>query len=40
MPIKNVERFDSLPKVKVKIGDAVKKSPAIIAKIEKAMASR
>ena len=40
MPIKNVERFEKLPKVKVKIGDAVKKSPAIIAKIEKAMASR
>lgn len=40
MPIKNVEKFDSIPKVKVAIQDAVEKAPAIIAKVEKAMKKR
>jgi fructose-specific PTS system IIB-like component len=35
MPIKNVERFDKLPKVKVKAGVAIKSADAIVAKIKK-----
>lgn len=34
MPIKNVERFDKLPKVKVKAGVAIKSADAIVAKIK------
>lgn len=37
MPIKNEERFENLPKVRVMIEDAVKKAPALINKVEKAM---
>ena len=35
MPIKNEERFESIPKVRIAISDAVKKAPAIINKVEK-----
>ena len=34
MPIKDVGRFDSLPKVKVKAGVAIKSADAIVAKIQ------
>lgn len=34
MPIKNVERFDALPKVKVKAGVAIKSADAIVAKVQ------
>lgn len=34
MPIKNVERFASIPKVKVGISAAIKQTDAIIAKIQ------
>lgn len=34
MPIKNVERFEKLPKVKVKAGVAIKSADAIVAKIK------
>lgn len=37
MPIKNEERFEALPKVRIAISDAVKKASAIIQKVEKAM---
>lgn len=34
MPIKNVERFDKLPKVKMKAGAVIKSADAIVAKIQ------
>lgn len=38
--IKNVERFNGKPIVRVSVSDAVKKAPLIIDKIEKALAER
>ena len=38
--LKNVERFKGIPTVRVSVGDAVKKSVAIIAKIEEALKNR
>lgn len=35
MPIKDEERFDGIPKVRVGVSDAVKKAEAIIIKLEK-----
>lgn len=40
MPIKNEERFAAIPKVRIAISDAVKKAPAIINKVEKAMLAK
>lgn len=34
MPIKNTERFEGLPKVKVGIGPAIKQADALIAKVK------
>lgn len=34
MPIKNVERFEGLPKVKVGISPAIKQADALVAKIQ------
>lgn len=35
MPIKNVERFDSIPKVKISIGKVIKQTDAIVQKMVK-----
>lgn len=35
MPIKNDERFDGLPKVKMTAGDVIKYADAIVAKLQK-----
>ena len=35
MPIKDEERFQNIPKVRVGVSDAVKKAEAIITKLEK-----
>ena len=35
MPIKDEDRFENIPKVKVGVSDAVKKAEAIITKLEK-----
>ncbi|MDD3186472.1 MAG: PTS fructose-like transporter subunit IIB [Anaerostipes sp.] len=40
MPIKNEERFEDIPKIKINISDAVKKAPAIITKVEKAILAK
>ncbi|WP_058269825.1 PTS fructose transporter subunit IIB [Olsenella massiliensis] len=40
MPIKNVERFEGLPKVKVRAGVAIKQADALIAKVSAALKDR
>lgn len=40
MPIKGVERFEGLPKAKVRAGVAIKQADAIVAKLQKALADR
>lgn len=40
MPIKNEERFDSIPKARIAISDAVKHADKIIEKVEKGIKNR
>lgn len=40
MPIKNEERFANIPKMRIKISDAVRNAPTIVDKVEQAILNK